>query len=37
MTTLINHLTWSFIEIKIENRKCATGLYSTVICVTFRT
>jgi hypothetical protein len=37
MTTLINALTWYFIEIKIHSRKCPADLYPTVICLTFRT
>jgi|HubBroStandDraft_6_1064221.scaffolds.fasta_scaffold2571567_1 hypothetical protein len=37
MTTLIDGLTWCFVEIKIHSWKCARGIYPTVICVTFQT
>jgi hypothetical protein len=37
MTTLNNRLTCSFVKIKIRNGKRSTGLYPTVICLTYRT
>jgi hypothetical protein len=36
MTTLNTALTWHFANIKIDNAKCKTSLYPTVICVTYR-
>jgi hypothetical protein len=37
MTTLNMRLTCSFAQIKIRNGKSLTGLYPTVICLTYRT
>jgi hypothetical protein len=37
MTTLVAGLTWCFTDIKIDNQKYPSGIYLTVICVTYRT